>query len=134
MTPELTDLIKTLKRELGANNPLLKDLISKLDFKLPQDYFEYLQISNGGEGFIGKNSYLSLWSIENLVPWNSKYEVDAYAPGYFIFGSDGGGTAYAFKKKESEIVAFQFIGMLMDDEPIKMGDDFVSFLNHLYHV
>ena len=133
MNSQLNILTENLEKRGGLDETLLADFLTRLDFKLPNDYLEYMKNNNGGEGSIGKNSYLNLWSLENLFDWNKNYKVEIYAPGYFIFASDGGGTAYAFDKKEGSIVSFQFIGMLMDDEPIVLGNDFSSFLDYLYH-
>jgi SMI1/KNR4 family protein SUKH-1 len=114
-----------------VDETILEQTLLKLDFQLPGDYLEFMRKSNGGEGFVGNNKYVSLWSIEDLIDWNSKYNVDLYAPGYFIFASDGGGTAYAFEKKGGAIATFQFIGMLMADEPIILGTDLTNFLDYL---
>jgi hypothetical protein len=64
--------------------------------ELPEAYLKFLLQSNGGEGFIGHSSYIILWAIEDLIKMNESYQVDEYAPGLFLFGSDGGGEAYAF--------------------------------------
>src|SRR5437870_4273516 len=101
MNSELSSLIKNMIKEPGDKADAFNKMALALNFKLPKDYLEFMEISNGGEGFIGENSYLSLWKIENLVDWNGKYDVDTYAPGYFIFASNGGGTAYAFNKENS---------------------------------
>ena len=132
MKSVLIFLTENIKKEPNLNERVLKDILSELDFNPPNDYWEFIKEFNGGEGFIGTQNYLSLWKVDNLIDWNKKYDVDLYAPGYFIFASDGGGTAYAFNKKDGSIVAFQFIGMLMDDNPVILGDTFTVFLNSLY--
>ena len=108
---DLGSLTKKMIKEPGAQADALNKMASGLNFKLPGDYLEFMEISNGGEGFIGENSYLSLWKIENLVDWNNKYDVHTYAPGYFIFASDGGGTAYAFSKTNSFIYHIEKISI-----------------------
>jgi len=58
------------------------------------------------------------------------YGADINAPGYFVFGSNLGGTAYAFDKKGDKIVAFEFVDMVSEDIQI-LGKDFLSFLQKL---
>jgi hypothetical protein len=55
---------------------------SRLKFRLPPDYVQFLEQMNGGEGFIGRN-YLMAWSIEDLIQSNNDYQVEEYAPGLF---------------------------------------------------
>jgi hypothetical protein len=47
---------------------------------------------NGGEGSVG-DTYVILWRIEELIEMSKAYDVAEYAPGLFLFGSDGGGEA-----------------------------------------
>jgi len=90
-----------------------------------------LKKTNGGEGFIGEN-YLILWGVEELVQFNNEYEVQDYAPGLVLFGSDGGGEGYAFdtRKTPTSIVQVPFIGMdLMYARP--RADSFSEFITKL---
>lgn len=82
-------------------------------FRLPGDYANFLQMSNGGEGFIGANAYVILWKLSDLTEMNRAYQVAEYAPGLFLFGSDGGGEAYAFDTRNSQmpIVSVPFVCM-----------------------
>lgn len=59
----------------------------------------FLRRHNGGEGFIGSN-YLILWKAEEILPFNRDYEVERMAPDLLAFGSNGGGEAFAFDKRE----------------------------------
>ena len=107
---------------------------SQSGVNLPQDYTAFLRQSNGGEGLIGPNSYLILWSVEELVSLNEAYQVNEYAPGLLLFGSDGGGDAYAFNTKEcNHIVRVPFVGM--DVSAVEqLADDFGGFLETLAKV
>jgi hypothetical protein len=75
------------------------------------EYVSFLAENNGGEGLIGPNSYVILWRIEELLELNEAYEVVEYAPGLFLFGSDGGGDAYGFDVKSGAVVSVPFVGM-----------------------
>ena len=93
---------------------------------------KFILTSNGGEGWVGENSYLSLWKIDEIVSLNEAYEVSEFAPGLILFGSDGGLNAYAFdSRNESNIVEVPFIGMdLMEVK--NCGRNFVEFLKYLH--
>ena len=99
---------------------------------LPQDYIAHLQVANGGEGFVG-DAYLVLWPVEQLIELNEAYKVGEFAPGLFLFGSDGGGEAFAFDlraKGSRPIVSVPFVSMaLTEARPI--GSDFNEFLRNL---
>jgi len=131
MNKQLALLSKNITRKKGAHNDVIINTSSQLDFILPDDYLEFIRESNGGEGIIGERHYLSLWKIEELAKLNKDYDTEIYAPGYLIFGSDGGGTAYAFDKANGNIVSFQFVGMMLEDEPNLWGNSFTAFLENL---
>ena len=83
---------------------------------LPDDYKSFLLEHNGGEGFIGEH-YVILWKAEELSNFNDGYELSKYAPGYFMFGSTGGGDGFAFDTRTSpyRVMQVPFVGMTADD-------------------
>jgi len=100
---------------------------------LPNEYKEFLTKTNGAEGALGENAYVMLWSVEDLRRLNEAYQVAIYAPGYLIFGSDGGGEAFAFdlQSKSRSIVMIPFVGMSRDlARPMATG--FWQFLDKLW--
>jgi SMI1 / KNR4 family (SUKH-1) len=100
--------------------------------RLPNEYTAFLKTRNGGEGFIGNESYLILWKVGDLQSLNSAYEVKAYVPDLLIFGSDGGGEAYAIDYSDPAlaIVAVPFVGMERGLVR-KISSNFNEFLNAL---
>ena len=105
-----------------------------IGIELPNDYIEFMIHSNGGEGFIGSDSYIIIWKLEDLFELNNAYQVPEYAPGIFLFGSDGGGDAYGFdiRTNDVKIISIPFVGM--DINLIKiLGADFTSFINYLFN-
>jgi hypothetical protein len=118
-----------------ARPPASLDLIARcqgdLPFRLRADYVKFLEQMNGGEGFVGEN-YLMAWPVEDLVQNNTDYQVAEYAPGLFLFGSNGGGEAFAFDIRSAPlpIVAVPFILDL--DDAIVIAPNFNAFLQHLY--
>ncbi|MHC1667635.1 SMI1/KNR4 family protein [Stenotrophomonas maltophilia] len=87
-------------------------LSTQLGVALPESYIEFLKSHDGGEGCIGDN-YMIFWKAEELVDFNREYEVETYAPGIFLFASDGGGEGYGFDALDAAkpIVRIPFIGM-----------------------
>ena len=96
----------------GASETSIQEAISELGVALPSDYLSFMRSSNGGEGFIGEH-YLILWRIEELKPFNTDYEVEQYAPGILLFGSNGGGEGLGFDLRDPgmPVVVMPFIGM-----------------------
>jgi SMI1 / KNR4 family (SUKH-1) len=121
--------------EFDGNPPANPDAVaqcqSHLKFTLPHEYVQFLRQMNGGEGFIGEN-YLRAWPIEDLIQNNKDYDVEDGAPGLFLFGSNGGGEAFAFDTRSAlpPIVAVPFILDL--DDAILIAPNFDLFLQHLY--
>jgi hypothetical protein len=110
---------------LTKNNPpdqkSLKEFSSKVNFKLPQGYLEFMSNSNGAEGQLA-SSYFILWSIDELFDLNEQYHVDEFAPGFFIIGSDGGDTAFAIDKRTGELYDMPFVGMSREEATLRARD------------
>jgi cell wall assembly regulator SMI1 len=95
-----------------ADDHVISSAVAELGTALPEDYVRFLRAHNGGEGFLGEN-YIIFWKAEELSSFNREYEVDKYAPGILLFGSDGGGEGYGFDTQDAAmpIVRVPFIGM-----------------------
>ena len=100
----------------NGNPPAVLSLIKEFqvasDIALPDDYLEFVQKANGSEGWIG-DAYVMLWRVEELLEKNSAYRVTEHARGLLLFGSDGGGEAFAFDLRSGSgpIVSIPFVGM-----------------------
>jgi hypothetical protein len=116
----------------GAPDAALSAAVRDLKVELPHDYREFLRASNGGEGFVGQN-YIALWRAEELKTLNDGYDVGQFAPGLLLFGSDGGGEAYAFDTRANPWVVVQtpFIGMGDPSLTIPLGRSFTEFLHNI---
>lgn len=127
-------LIDRFQKNSSAKKLLIDKLQELLDCELPKDYINFMLSSNGGEGWIGENSYLMLWKLEEILELNSKYNAFELAPGLLIFGSNGAIDAYAFDTRIEgiPIVNIPFIGMNLN-EINYLGDTFEEFLENLYN-
>ena len=132
MVVDMRSFLDRLKLRCGATIAAIAEGEEQLVARLPAEYIEFLKLGNGGEGFIG-NGYVILWGVEELASMNRSYEVQKYAPGLLIFGSDGGGEAYGFDTRcpQWPIVQVPFVGM--DWRYARsMGDLFSDFLRSLH--
>lgn len=73
-----------------------------------------------------------LWRVTELEQFNREYEVQEYAPGLLLFGSNGGGEAFAFDLRTPvrRVVSLPFVGMDLKIATL-LGTSFDSFLEHL---
>ncbi|HHV65435.1 MAG TPA: SMI1/KNR4 family protein [Peptococcaceae bacterium] len=107
----------------------IEEFISNATFKLPAGYIEFLEESNGAD-ICFDNTYLLLWPLTDLFFLNQEYDVEVFAPNFFLIGSDGGDTAYAISKKTGYIYEMPFIGM-SSKEAILVSNDFNGLLRKL---
>jgi hypothetical protein len=120
----LTDSLNTASLEPVS---AIESVERFFNIKLPSDYKEFLQVTNGLEGETADN-YLVLWSAEELVKLNQAYHVNEFVSNILIIGSDGAEEAFAFDTTDMTIVQFPFIGMgHIPDE--KLFDTFSDFLS-----
>jgi hypothetical protein len=98
-----------------ASDDSIRQFVEQSGTFLPQQYVQFLKKYNGGEGFVGPNAYLMLWSIDELAEMNTAYNVNEYASNLLLFGSSGAGEAYGFDAyAQMEIVRVPFVGMSPD--------------------
>ncbi len=132
MNEDLNKFISQMNKKPGRSMLELQKAELELGIKFPELYTRFLLQSNGAIGAIGE-SYLELWSLEDIKTFNSAYKVDEYAPHLILFGSDGGDMAYAFDRRFTPmpIVETPFIGMGL--EKVKTcGQTFLEFLEYMY--
>ena len=131
MTAELDALLLTIPLELRPEtSPFSSEVFVQQNGQAPPDYFQAFARYKGGAGEVGK-AYLDLWEPEEVSEANEDYQVAEYAPGFTVFGSDGGGTAYAFERTSGVIYTFPFIGMTMDEPAAFLSQSFEGFLTWL---
>ncbi len=96
-----------------AKREAIAELEARLGVKFPDDYKGFLTQSSGAEGPIGAESYLVLWPLGDIADHNQGYKVAESAPNLVLFGSNGGGTAYAFERLGSdfEVVSVELVDM-----------------------
>ena len=120
---------------LQRRNPLadelaLREFLAKCPVKLPDDYVRLLRSTNGCEGELAiEPGWVQLWSTEDIFNLNQSYAVEEFHPGYFGFGSSGGGVMFAFNVHSAQSSAV--FGIPFDsidpDDIVVVANDFSTF-------
>ncbi|WP_338849537.1 SMI1/KNR4 family protein [Massilia sp. W12] len=95
MTGLINILPPTFNLSSGAKSTDISDLEKLIKLKLPNDYKDFLLISDGGEGRIG-SAYFLFWPISKLYERNHSANIFNYMGEQFLgIGTNGGGECYA---------------------------------------
>lgn len=113
-----------------ASSEAVEALRTQSGLDLPRAYLAFFEQSNGGDGDLGiAPGWLSLWSIEEVLGLNRDYEVQQWIPGFFGFGTNGGGELLAFDTRTPhpwKIYMIPFVPMDANDA-LLVAEDFASF-------
>jgi hypothetical protein len=83
--------------EAPANAADIEALTKACLFALPPEYLELLRITNGGEGELAIAPWwFQIWPVQEVSVHNDGYKIAEYHPGFWGFGSSGGGVLLAF--------------------------------------
>ena len=131
MNFEITRFFEDFEKNPPIELVKIQEVVKTINLDLPSEYLEIFSFMNGGEGFIGDN-YCRLYPLDELVSLNESFSVKEFAPEFFIFGSNGGGEAFAFDiaKSPYAIVKIPFIPMDLDFIALigqTVGEFFSSF-------
>jgi hypothetical protein len=111
-----------------AHDPEVMEAARALGAEFPASYRDFLGTANGGEGRLGRESYLILWPVDELVQRNEAYKPDRdYAPDLVLIGTDGGNEVFAVRRSDGNFVAAPLIGMA-EGEIRARGTNFQEFL------
>jgi hypothetical protein len=124
------NLLALLGSDFELNAPLPAAAYARqaplLTKPIPKEYLAFMQVHNGGEGPIGSEGYLALFSLEQLVEWNTDWETNREPLDCTIFASNRGNTVYAFTRA-GEVIEFDMIGY-SPEEALPVAPDFSGFL------
>jgi hypothetical protein len=116
-----------------ASSEDIKALTQAVQLPLPECYLEFLKISDGGEGILGiEPGWFQIWSASEVIELNRAYSIDEFIPGFFGFGSNGGGELLALKLIKPDVPVFMipFIP-LSESEARQIAPNFDAFLIQL---
>ncbi len=114
---------------MGASLDAIRAFEAKHGIEFPPEYKGFLAETNGADGWIGDDTYVILWKLEDLAELNRTYGTAKYAPGVFLIGSDGGGEGIAFDMRATppQVVLLPFVGMDITQLRV-VGRNFDEFL------
>ena len=129
----MDNITKNIMKDMDFTEPATIEEIhaveAQLGFEFPKSYIDFLLTSDGVEGAIGKENYLALWSVNEIVELNNEYAVKEFTPQLTYFGSDGADIAYAFDTSNENIaiVEIPFESIDIEDKTF-IADDFDEFI------
>jgi hypothetical protein len=123
-------------REPAARPESLRRLRVGARYPLPASYLAFLAFSNGGEGALAVGpGWFVIWPAEEVLESNQGYQVEKELPGFFGFGSDGGGELFAFDTRSPQpwkIVMIPFIPM-QERYAVVVAESFEQFVRAMGH-
>ncbi len=97
------------------NSKLKTEYLKKYKSEFPQELEQILNEYEGFSGLIGE-SYISIFTSNDLLKLNDEYEVEENIKEFCIFASNGGGKAFGFfYTNPFRIMEIPFIGMRETD-------------------
>lgn len=116
----------------GASSAELDGFRSFIPTTLPQGYYDLLGFSNGGEGPFGVQP---CWFVldtteEAATAWTDKVHAEFF-PDLFVFGSNGGGEAFAFDLNADgvRIVYFDAMNTNLADSVVELATSMDAFID-----
>jgi hypothetical protein len=119
----------TIDRNAAPTADEVEFFLKQIDFNLPEGFIDFFKEANGAD-INTDEKYIILWALTDMVQLNKEYNVEEYAPQFFIFGSDGGDTAFAIEKATGSIYEMPFIGM-SKEETIFRSKTFTEFIESI---
>ena len=112
-----------------ASDAALESVQSQLG-RLPVEYVALMRLHNGGEGFVGEESYLRLWPIEEL-PENNQMLAPERPNDVVLIGSDGSDHLYAVQPTANGYTYLAFPQIALVSEGRKLAETWAGFLDAL---
>ena len=102
----------------------------RLNIKFPQDYIDFLLITNGYDGRLGE-SYVQFIKVEDIGKYTEMY-CGEFFPWTIYIGADGGSEMFVLDKRGHQL-QFGVMPFIGDDQDfIPLGKTFEAFARHLY--
>jgi hypothetical protein len=99
-----------ISKTAAPTNHEIAAFTHEIKFKLSEGFLDFFRQTNGAI-IRSDKGYTDLWPLTEMMALNKSYEVEEFAPEFFIFGSNGGDTAFAIERITGDIYEMPFIGM-----------------------
>jgi hypothetical protein len=132
----LEDKAADWSRQAPGPEEAIQALITETGLDFPEEYLGLLRYSNGGEGELAVEPWwFVIDPVEDVVERNKDLEIARDLPGYFRFGSSGGGDSLLFNTRESrpwKVYCVDDVGM--EEEYVKeSAPNFGAFIRAMGH-
>lgn len=111
----LQELGPALNLRPAAEEAAIAQVQSQLGWVFPDEYIAFLRTSNGCDGLLASEDYISLWPVEELVVANTSYGFPDFCPEIVAFGTNGGGEAFGFKRTNGRIAMVDLCALDIKD-------------------
>lgn len=133
----MNEHIKQMTNEMEYNNPTPELEIEKIQKEynvcFPNDYKNFMLETNGAEGPIGKEEYLAIFNIEEVIWYNTESPLKESFPELFFFASTRGGYVFAFNTRSTPMKIVKVDDDAINYEEIEdLADTFEKFIEHEY--
>jgi hypothetical protein len=120
-------------RKAGCDDAELAVLIKEAPVRLPDDYLEFLRLSNGGDGRLGVSPFwFSIAPAQEVIELNRRNEQATYYPDLYLFGQCDG-NLFAFDLRHPfpwPLVAIDYLDSRRECVD-RLGATFTEFVAHL---
>lgn len=123
-----SELLAGMSLESGVFEEELLAAERQLSARFPDEYKELLLFSNGAAGVIGTQE-MHFFSLEETIEANVTFRNSR--DGLLIFGSNGGGEAYAFDLLNSSAVVIVPFAAMGRSEAVASNQPLIEFLSLL---
>jgi len=113
-----------------ATNIQIKELESKLECALPQDYKDFLLTTNGFDGFIG-DFYVVFESVDKISEC-TKDTCSEFFPWSIYIGTNGNLEMFVMDKRTSPYTYGLLPFIASDNDFIPLSNDFENFIKRLF--
>lgn len=98
----------------------------------PRDIINLYESFDGGEGFVGRGGYFSLWRLNIVIDESKRRKNEARGRHVVVFGGDGAGEYYAVEKLERRVRYFMIPSICpLGTDEIGYGGTFKAFMNKI---
>ena len=102
---------------------------------LPKSYLSFLSTTNGADAALDiEPGWAVVWSAEDALTLSNQYGLPEYLPGYFAFGSNGGGELLVFPidgiAGDRPVFMVPAVGMAIS-ELQQVAESFAQFAAHI---
>ncbi|MDN3672965.1 SMI1/KNR4 family protein [Flavobacterium branchiarum] len=121
--------MKSINKNVAPTSEEIDLFLKQIDFILPEGFIDFFIETDGADISTDEN-FILLWALTEMIQLNKDYNVEEYAPEFFIFGSDGGDIAFAIERITGDIYEMPFIGM-SKEESVFRNNSFTDFIESI---